>query len=33
LILVLLGVPVYLIWKRRGTGLDVEAVDLGTAGI
>jgi basic amino acid/polyamine antiporter, APA family len=33
LILVLLGVPVYLIWKRRGTALDVEAADLGTAGI
>ena len=28
LILVLLGVPVYLVWRRQGTALDVEAAEL-----
>lgn len=33
LIIVLLGVPVYLVWRRHGTALDVEAAELRTTGI
>ena len=33
LIIVLLGVPVYLVWRRQGAALDVEAADLRTTGM
>src|SRR6476659_10341101 len=33
LIIVLLGVPVYLVWRRQGTALDVEAAELRTTGM
>jgi len=33
LIIVLLGVPVYLVWRRLGTALDVEAAELRTTGM
>jgi len=33
LIIVLLGVPVYLVWRRLGTALDVEAAEFRTTGM